>query len=52
MTDAVTHDEWVQHAIDAAVQQGFGVAVEDPEALDFVADVFATAERRSDPTTN
>jgi hypothetical protein len=39
----MSHDEWVEAAVEAAVEQGFGRAVEDPTALDFIADILATA---------
>lgn len=37
----ITRDEWVQRALDAAVDQGHGVAIEDSSALDLIAEVLA-----------
>jgi hypothetical protein len=39
--ERTTHDEWVHAAVDAAVEQGFRVAIEDPATLDFLADVLS-----------
>jgi hypothetical protein len=39
--ESMTEEEWVQMALDAAVEQGFGVAIEDPATLDFLADVLS-----------
>jgi hypothetical protein len=43
----VTPDEWVQQAIDAAVEQGYGVGIEDPEVVDFIAGMFLQAAQAS-----
>lgn len=40
----MTRDEWVQAAVDAAVEQGFGAAIEDPDVIAFIADLFGEAE--------
>lgn len=37
----MTHDEWVQAALAACVEQGHSLAIEDPATLDFLADVFS-----------
>lgn len=42
----VSHDEWVQAALDARVEQGFSVGIEDPATLDFLADVLGSAGRQ------
>jgi hypothetical protein len=46
----MTHDEWVERAVQAAVDQGFGVGIEDDAALEFIADVFAHAEHKRETT--
>jgi hypothetical protein len=44
--EPMSHDEWVDAAVQAAVDQGYGPVVTDEAALDFIADILATA-----PTT-
>jgi hypothetical protein len=39
----LTRDEWVQMAVNAAVEQGFGVGIEDQAVIDFIADAFERA---------
>lgn len=41
----MTRDEWVQRALQARIDQGFPVEIEDEATLDFLADVFTRAER-------
>jgi hypothetical protein len=41
-------EEWVKAALDARVEQGLPRAIEDPEALDFIAEQFIKAERVRD----
>jgi hypothetical protein len=43
-------DEWVEAAVQAAVDQGFGREVEDPDVIDFIADIFASATPNDDKT--
>ena len=40
----VSRDEWIQAALDARVEQGLPEEIEDPEVLDFLADIFAKAQ--------
>lgn len=42
----ITHDEWVQAALDARVEQGLPEEIEDPDTLDFLADVLSKAPER------
>lgn len=46
----VSHDEWVQAALAARVEQGLPEEIEDPATLDFLADVLGSADRQK-PTT-
>jgi hypothetical protein len=39
----MTPDEWVEAAVQAAVDQGFEREVTDPDVLDAIADILATA---------
>jgi hypothetical protein len=47
----VTREEWVERALDAAVEQGHAIPVTDPAALDAIADVLAHADRKTTNTT-
>jgi hypothetical protein len=40
----MTHEEWVERAVNAAVEQVGQEAIEDPAALDFIADALLCAE--------
>lgn len=51
MSAIVTHDDWVQAALDAAVQQHGSVGVQDPDVLDAIADVFAHGNRNETTKT-
>lgn len=45
----MTHDEWVQRALDARVEQLGHLAVEDPVALDIVASALSSSAVSSPP---
>jgi hypothetical protein len=47
----MTHDEWVQAAVDAAVEQGFSVAIEDEATLVVLAELLSHS-RSADPTND
>jgi hypothetical protein len=46
----MTKREWVERAVEAAVQQGFGEKVDDDEALAYIAGIFLQARRRREET--
>ena len=47
----MTREEWVQRALDACIAQHGTLAVEDPATLDFLAEVFAHADRTGQDKT-
>jgi hypothetical protein len=51
VTHPLTHDEWVQAALDARIEQGFPAEIEDPDVIDFLVGVFSRAARSADGPT-
>jgi hypothetical protein len=46
MRAPTTHDEWIEAALQARLDQGFSLAIEDSATLDFLANLFGSVDRR------
>lgn len=49
VTKVEAREQWVQAAVDAAVEQGFGASVEDPDVIAFIVDVFSRGDHGPTP---